>query len=195
MGNGTQNEKGYTAEEYLEGEKAAEYRSEYYFGEVFAMAGATQTHNLITGNVFALLRALARTTKYRAFSSDMQLEVNPGKFYAYPDVIYTGNPSDRDERLTLKRPVLLVEVLSDSTESFDLGRKLDEYLKIPSLLYYLIVQQKAHHVRGYERKDGEWKYSIVEGLAGQVHLPQLGVSLPMADIYEDVLLEPQPFRG
>ncbi len=195
MGNAIPNKNGYTAGEYLEGERTAEYRSEYYFGEVFAMAGATQTHNLITGNVFALLRALARTTKCRAFSSDMQLEVIPGKFYAYPDVIYTCDHSDHNERLTLKRPVLLVEVLSDSTESFDLGRKLDEYLKIPSLLYYLIVQQNAHHVRVYERKDGEWKYSVVEGLEGQVHLPQLGVSLPMADIYEDVLLEPQPFRG
>jgi Uma2 family endonuclease len=195
MGNAIPNKSWYTAEEYLEGEKTAEYRSEYYFGKVFAMAGATRIHNLIIGNMFALLRALARTTKCQAFSSDMQLEVIPGKFYAYPDVIYTCDPSDHNERLTLKRPVLLVEVLSDSTESFDLGRKLDEYLKIPSLLYYLIVQQQAHHVRVYERKDGEWKYSVVEGLAGQVHLPQLGVSLSMNDLYEDVLIEPQPFRG
>ncbi len=88
-----------------------------------------------------------------------------------------------------------MEVLSDGTEYFDLGRKLNEYLKIPSLLYYLIVQQKAHHVRTYERKDGEWKYSVVEGLEGQAHFPQPGFSLLMADIYEDVLLEPQPFRG
>lgn len=195
MGNAIPNKNWYTAEEYLEREITAEFRSEYYFGEVFAMAGATQTHNLITGNVFALLRALARTTKCRAFSSDMQLEVIPGKFYAYPDVIYTCDPSDHSERLTLKRPVLLVEVLSDSTESFDLGRKLDEYLKIPSLLYYLIVQQQAYHVRVYERKDGEWKYSVVEGVAEQVHLPPLGVSIGMANIYEDVLMEPQPFRG
>jgi Uma2 family endonuclease len=135
------------------------------------------------------------TTKCQAFSSDMQLKVIPGKFYAYPNVIYTCDPSDHNERLTLTRPGLLMEILSNSTEFFDLGRKMDEYLKIPSLLYYLIVQQQAYHLRLYERKDGEWKYSIVEGLAGQVHLPQLGVSLPMADIYEDVLLEPQPFRG
>ncbi len=195
MGNAIPDKSWYTVEEYLEGERTAEYRSEYYFGEVFAMAGATRIHNLIIGNMFALLRALARTTKCQAFSSDMQLEVIPGKFYAYPDVLYTCDPSDHNERLTLKRPVLLVEVLSDSTESFDLGRKLDEYLKIPSLLYYLIVQQQAHHVRVYERKDGEWKYSVVEGLAGQVHLPQLGVSLSMNDLYEDVLIEPQPFRG
>ena len=195
MGNAVPNKSWYTAEEYLEGEKTAGYRSEYYFGEVFAMAGATQIHNLITGNVFALLRALARTTKCRAFSSDMQLEVIPGKFYAYPDIIYTCDPSDHNERLTLKRPVLLVEVLSDSTASFDLGRKLDEYLKIPSLLYYLIVQQQAYHVRVYERRDGEWTYSVAEGLAGQVHLPQLGTSIPMAAIYEDVILEPPPFRS
>jgi Uma2 family endonuclease len=195
MGNAVPNKSWYTAEEYLEGEKTAEYRSEYYFGEVFAMAAATRIHNLITANILALLRALARTTKCQVFSSDMQLEVIPGKFYAYPGVLYTCDPSDHNERLTLKRPVLLVEVLSDRTESFDLGRKLDEYLKIPSLLYYLIVQQKAHHVRVYERKAGEWKYSVVEGLPGQVHLPQLGTSLAMADVYEDVLMEPQPFRS
>jgi Uma2 family endonuclease len=88
-----------------------------------------------------------------------------------------------------------MEILSDSTEFFDLGRKLDEYLKIPSLLYYLIVQQQAYHLRLYERKDGEWKYSVVEGVAEQVHLPQLGISIPMADIYEAVLIEAQPFRS
>ncbi len=195
MGNAIPNKNWYTAEEYLEGEKTAEYRSEYCFGEVFAMTGATQIHNLITGNAFALLQTVARTTNCQAFFSNMQLEVTPGKCYAYPDVLYTCDPSDHNERLTLKRPVLLVEVLSEGTASFDLGRKLDEYLKIPSLRYYLIVQQKAHHVRVYERKDGEWKYSVVEGLAGQVHLPQLGTSIPMAGLYEDVLLEPQPFRS
>jgi Uma2 family endonuclease len=125
----------------------------------------------------------------------MQLEVIPGKFYAYPDVVYTCDSADHNEWLTLKRPVLLVEVLSDGTESFDLGRKLDECLKIPSLRYYLFVQQKAHHVRVYERKEGEWKYSVVEGPTGQVPLPQLGTSLSMTDIYEDVLMDPQPFRG
>ncbi len=195
MGNAVPTKNWYTAGEYLEAESTAEYRSEYYFGEVFAMAGATRTHNLITGNVFALLRALARTTKCQAFSSDMQLEVIPGKFYAYPDVIYTCDPADHNERLTLKRPVLLVEVLSESTASFDLGSKLDEYLKIPSLLYYLLVQQQAYHVRVYERKDNEWTYSVVEGPAEQVHLPQLGTSISMAAVYEDVLIEPPPFRS
>lgn len=195
MGNGTQNRNLYTTEEYMEGERTAGYRSEYYFGEVFAMAGATRRHNLLTGNVFAFLRALARTTRCRAFFSDMQLAVIPGKFYAYPDVMYTCDPSDHEERLSLKSPVLLTEVLSDSTESFDLGRKLDEYLKIPSLLYYLIVQQKAHHVRVYERRDGEWKYGVVEGLDGLVQLPQLGAAIPMTTIYEDVPTEPPPFRS
>jgi len=195
MGNAILHKNWYTPEEYMEGERTAEYRSEYYFGEVFAMAGATRKHNLLTGNVFAFLRALARSTRCQAFSSDMQLEVIPGKFYAYPDVMYTGDPADHDERLILKHPVVLTEVLSDSTESFDLGRKLDEYLKIPSLLYYLIVQQQAHHVRVYERKDGEWKYGVVEGLDGLVQLPQLGTAIPMAAVYEDVPLEPLPFRS
>ena len=90
----------------------------------------------------------------------------------------------------MNAPALVVEVLSDKTEAYDLGTKLDGYLKMPSLLYYLIVSQRAYFVRIYERAGEKWEYRTVEGLEATVVLPQLGLTLPMENICEDVALEP-----
>jgi Uma2 family endonuclease len=120
----------------------------------------------------------------------MKLELVQGSFYVYPDVRYTCPKADKKERTTLKDPALVVEVLSDKTEADDLGTKLDGYLKLPSLLYYLIVSQKAYFVRIYERVGEKWEYRTVEGLEAAVVLPQLGLTLPMESVYEDVALEP-----
>ncbi|MBD0254787.1 MAG: Uma2 family endonuclease [Cytophagales bacterium] len=113
-----------------------------------------------------------------------------GHFYVYPDVLYTGHEAGKGERTTLKHPALLIEVLPDRTEAYDLGTKLDGYLKLPSLLYYLIVSQKAYFVRIYEGMGEKWEYRTVEGLEAAVVLPQLELSLPMAGIYEEVSPEP-----
>ena len=180
----------YTFEEYTHLDEGSEVRSEYYYGEVFAMAGATQNHNLITLNTGTLLRPQARQNGCRVFTSDMKLELVKGKFYVYPDVLYTCNEADKKERTTLKHPALVVEVLSDKTEAYDLGTKLDGYLKLPCLLYYLIVSQRAYFVRIYERVGEKWEYRTVEGLEAAVVLPQLGLTLPMENIYEDVAFEP-----
>jgi Uma2 family endonuclease len=120
----------------------------------------------------------------------MKLELVKGKFYVYPDVLYTCHEADKKERTTLKHPALVIEVLSDKTEAYDLGTKLDGYLKLPSLLYYLIVSQKAYFVRVYERVGEKWEYRTVEGLEATVVLPQLGLTLPMSNIYEDVAFDP-----
>jgi Uma2 family endonuclease len=181
-----------TFEEYTHLDEGSEVRSECYYGEVFAMAGATQNHNLITLNTGTILRPQARQNGCQAFVSDMKLELVKGKFYVYPDVLYTCHEADKKERTTLKQPALVVEVLSDKTEAYDLGTKLDGYLKVPSLLYYLIVRQKAYFVRIYERVGEKWEYRTVEGLAGVVVLPQLGLTLPMESIYEEVTFEPLP---
>ena len=180
----------YTFEAYTHLDEESEVRSEYYYGEVFAMAGATRNHNLITLNTGTLLRPQARQNGCQTFVSDMKLELVKGSFYVYPDVLYTCHEADKKERTTLKHPALVVEVLSDKTEAYDLGTKLDGYLKLHSLLYYLIVSQRAYFVRLYERVGEQWQYRTVEGLEAAVVLPQLGLTLPMQTIYEDVSLEP-----
>lgn len=180
----------YTFEEYTRLDEESEVRSEYYYGEVFATAGATRNHNLITLNTGTLLRPQARQNGCQTFVSDMKLELVKGKFYVYPDVLYSCNEAGKKERTTLTHPALVVEVLSDKTEAYDLGTKLDGYLKLPFLLYYLIVRQQAYFVRLYERVGEKWEYRTVEGLAAAVALPQLGLSLPTASIYEEVALEP-----
>lgn len=176
----------HTFEEWLELEEVSTVRHEFYFGEVFAMAGGTTNHNLITGNIFASLRTFARKSDCRVFIADVKLELVEKKYYVYPDVIYTCNQDDKQAPLIIRHPSLVVEVLSDSTEAYDLNTKLNYYTKLSSLLYYLLVSQKDYLVQVFERRNNMWIFSSVEGLENTIALPQLGISLSMQEIYENI---------
>lgn len=108
------------------------------------------------------------------------------KYYVYPDVIYTCNQEDKQAPLIIRHPSLVVEVLSDSTEAYDLNTKLNYYTKLSSLLYYLLVSQKGYLVQVFERRNNMWIFSSVEGLENTIALPQLKISLSMQEIYENV---------
>ncbi len=129
----------YSFEEWIELDEVSPVRHEYYFGEVFAMAGGTTVNNLICGNIYTSLRPFARKTDCRVFFADVKLELVAKKYYAYPDIIYTCDTGDKQAPLIVHHPSLLVEVLSDSTEVYDLNTKLSYYTKLASLLYYLII--------------------------------------------------------
>ena len=176
----------HTFEEWLELEEVSSVRHEFYFGEVFAMAGGTTNHNLINGNIFASLRTFARQADCRVFIADVKLELVEKKYYVYPDVIYTCNQEDKQAPLIIRHPSLVVEVLSDSTEAYDLNTKLNYYTKLSSLLYYVLVSQKDYLVQVFERRNNMWIFSSVEGLENTIALPQLGVSLSMQEMYENV---------
>lgn len=176
----------HTFEEWLEMEEVSSVRHEFYFGEVFAMAGGTTNHNLINGNIFASLRIFARKSDCRVFIADVKLELVEKKYYVYPDVIYTCNQDDKQAPLIIRHPSLVIEVLSDSTEAYDLNTKLNYYTKLSSLLYYVLVSQKDYLVQVFERRNNMWIFSSVEGLENTVALPQLGISLSMQEIYENV---------
>jgi Uma2 family endonuclease len=124
-----------TPEQYLELERAAEFKSEYYDGEMFAMAGGRAGHNLIIGNVIGSLYQQFRSQPCRVYPSDMRTRVGSNRRYAYPDVVVVcGEPVYLDEvQDALLNPTLSVEVLSPSTEKFDRGRKLAYYRSIESL--------------------------------------------------------------
>jgi len=176
-------------EEYLERERAAETRSEYYAGEIFAMAGGTEAHALIAMNVGALLHPQLRQRGCRIYGSDMRVKIPQIGLYTYPDLtIVCGEPRFEDERRdTLLNPTLVVEVLSDSTEAYDRGKKAQSYRTLESLQEYLLIAQSAHHVEQYVRQpDGQWLFSEADGPDAVLSLPTVASELRLADVYEKV---------
>jgi Uma2 family endonuclease len=178
----------YTEEEYLRWEEDAPYKSEYVRGEISAMSGGTIDHGALSVNVAAELRAALRGRGCRVLSSDVKVRTPRGTF-RYPDAsVICGPPQYHNRsRVVITNPLLIVEVLSDSTEATDQGEKLREYQMLDSLQHYLLVSQHEARVELYTRKDdGHWDYVAVEGLNGILTLSSLSITLTLADIYEGI---------
>ena len=133
----------YSAEEYFALEEKSPVRHEFFEGEVFAMAGASIAHNTIAGNVYMACRQALRGQNCRVQMEAVRLAVEENRHYAYPDVMVSCDPHDQHESQQLHSPLLLVEVLSPSTEAYDRGLKFNQYKKLPSLRHYLLVSQKT----------------------------------------------------
>ena len=177
-----------TEAEYLEFEKHATDRHEYYKGEIFALAGGARNHNVIAGNVTRELGN--RLPKHCiAVQSDMRVWVDAADFYTYPDVVAVcGEEQYRDEaQTTLTNPDLIVEVLSESTEAYDRGDKFEFYRTIPSLDEVVFVTQVRKHVEVFRRRGDHW--ALYEVTGDTVRLDSVGVSLAMEAIYERVVWE------
>ncbi|MCX7851962.1 MAG: Uma2 family endonuclease [Caldilineales bacterium] len=175
-------------EDYFRHEESADYRSEYRDGEIVAMAGATVNHNQIVGNLYTALRTRMERS-CRVFATDLRLFVKRHGFYTYPDVmVICGRLQFAPGRMdTVTNPVLIVEVLSPSTEAYDRGRKFEFYRSLESLQEYVLVDQDRFLVEHYRRReDGTWLLTTCERPDDILHLPALGVDLPLAVIYERV---------
>jgi Uma2 family endonuclease len=177
----------YTLDEYLALERESSARLEFWDGEVFAMSGGTLSHERIMGNTFDLFRVELRANECTIFSSNMQIKVPMAPPYRYADgSVVCGNVEV--ERFNgndlLLNPILVYEVLSPSTEAYDRGDKFTYYKSIPSLREYLLIAQHRPHVTHYvKQEDGSWSYTEVNELEGSAHLPSLGVTLKLSDIY------------
>src|SRR5580700_9112375 len=147
-----------TPEQYLEIEEKAECRSEYYQGQMFAMAGARRAHNLVAGNTSYQLRYQLRNSQCEVYQSDMRVLVSATGLYTYPDVVVACAPQFLNEQeSTLVNPTLIVEVLSASTEAYDRGPKFKHYRTIESLREYLLVASECMDVELRRlQPDGEW---------------------------------------
>lgn len=181
--------KRWSVDDYLAQERAAVVKSEYFDGEVFAMAGASEPHNLIAMNVGAELRAALRG-RCRVYPSDMRIK-SPSGLYTYPDVVVVcGKPQfEGDRRDVLVNPSLIVEVLSSSTEGYDRGKKFEHYRQIPSLQSYLLVATDRRSVELYVRQPaGAWLLSPTDPAIVHVTFP--ACSLAVSEIYADVELPP-----
>ena len=187
-----------TAEEYLEIERKAEYKSEYYQGEMFAMAGASEAHNLLVWNLIRELGQQLRSRPCHAYPSDMRVRVSPDALYTYPDVVVVCGERQflTEQKDTLLNPSLLVEVLSPSTEAYDLGRKFEHYRSIESLGEYLVVATDRIHASLFTRQaDGSWLLRSASRMEDSLDLQSVGCRLTLADLYEKVeLVKPNPAR-
>jgi Uma2 family endonuclease len=147
-----------TAEEYLAFERASDEKHEYLDGETFAMSGAKMAHNLVTANVIALLHGALRLRPCLVFPSDMKVHIPSNGLYAYPDItVVCGKPQFQDEgEDVLLNPTVIVEVLSDSTESYDRGDKFGSYQTIPSLQDYVLISPKKERIEVFSRRPEGW---------------------------------------
>lgn len=172
-----------SVEEYLEDERHDSERNEFVDGEIHAMVGATQAHNMIAGNCFAELHGHLRGSMCRVFTGTMKLRV--GDDFYYPDVLVTCRRADKDPRY-VAAPVLLVEVMSPGTVTWDTRHKLAVYKTIGTLREYVLAEQDRREVRVHRRSGKSWRTDVYSG-AQSVRLASVDLTLPLADIYRGVL--------
>jgi Uma2 family endonuclease len=177
--------KPWSLAEFLAWEELQEDRYELVDGVVFAMAGGTQAHATIAGNVFARLHEVTRGGPCRAFGSD--LKIVSKSFSAYPDVSVVCGKL-RDELTVAEEPLLVVEVLSRSTRDRDYGAKWLSYREIPTLRYYLLIDQEERRLEIFVRHEGGWRTSIVTDPTEAIELPELRTRLTVAEVYEGTAL-------
>jgi len=174
--------------EYLRLENAAEFRSEYINGHMVAMAGGTVNHALISSNMVGELRNVLPGTDCKVFGSDMRIRTSPSGIYTYADTaVACGRLEVVDN--TLANPVLIAEVLSDSTEAYDRGRKFGCYRQIESLRHYILVDQNKVQIEHFcKEQEGIWRMEEYGSLSSSLVIESLKIAVPLSGIYRGVEL-------
>ena len=186
-----QPQKRYTPEEYYALEREAAYKSDYYDGEIFSMAGGTAQHSRIVTNILGELHARLKGKPCAPYESNLRVAVRATGLRTYPDASVFCEPIEFDpkdpENTTALNPTVLFEVRSQTTEAYDRGFKSNNYRRIESLKAYLLVSQTDAHVEIYERQGGgTWLLSEAKGLDAVVSIVAIGVELPLSDVYDRV---------
>lgn len=179
----------YSPEEYLELETAAEYKSEYRDGLIIPMAGGTPNHNRIAGNFYASLNFALKGQAYDVFTSDMRLCIPQARLYTYPDVMVVSGQLQFAEsrRDTITNPLIIVEVLSESTANYDRGEKFRLYRTIPTLQEYILISQSEMHVEQFAKTaDKKWILSEDDRENSILTLNSIQFQISFRDIYDKV---------
>ncbi len=177
-----------TGEQYLAWEREADFKSEYLRREIYAMSGAGLNHNIISSNLNGELRDQLKNRPCQVLGSDMRVQVETADAYFYPDLSgLCGEFEFYDDRQdTYTNPQFIIEILSDSTESYDRGKKFFNYQMLTSLKEYVLVSQKMAAVEVY-RKDGDsWIYRLLKGDDAVLKLESVGCEVPIGEIYRNV---------
>ncbi|MBV8780002.1 MAG: Uma2 family endonuclease [Phycisphaerae bacterium] len=185
----------YTIAEYLKMEETATDRHEYHDGEILAMSGGTYRHSRINTNLLVALGNRLRGNPCEPLDSNMRVRIASRASYIYPDIsIVCGGPTfdvDDPKKTTITNPRVVIEVLSDSTERYDRGRKFDLYREVTSLEEYVLVSQHEPAIATFHRQaDGAWLFMTWSGLTPSVALRSMSLTIPLAEIYSRVEFEP-----
>ncbi len=183
-------------QQYLVKERKAEFKSQYFRGEMFAMAGATREHNLIVGNIVREIGNALKDRHCEVYPSDMRVKIALTGLYTYPDAsVVCGEPKFEDDQFdTLDNPTVLFEVLSESTESYDRGDKFRHYREIESLREYVMVTQDRVSVECYQRQaNGGWLLREAQTISDSITFESLRVAVAASEIYRNIrFVEPAP---
>ena len=181
-------------QEYIDFERASTSKHEYYDGHIYAMTGASRIHNLIAGNTLATLHGQLRKKPCQIFPSDMRVKVTRTGLNTYPDiVIMCGEPQFTDDALdTLINPLVLIEILSPSTERYDRGMKSQNYRTIETLQEYILIAQDHYHVECYSRQNNDqWLLQDAIGIGSSIIIRSVECTLALEDVYEKVDMRPE----
>jgi Uma2 family endonuclease len=190
-----------TEQEYMVFERDSMTKHEYYDGQIYAMAGASRIHNLIVGNTLAALHGQLRRTPCQIFPNDMRVKVQKTGLHTYPDlVILCGAPHFTDDALdTLLNPLVLIEILSPSTERYDRGLKFQHYRTIATLQAYILIAQDQQQIEQYTKQaNGQWVLQEATSSEASITIAAIQSTLVLADVYEKVDIFPDNtalFRG
>ncbi|MBF0200259.1 MAG: Uma2 family endonuclease [Desulfamplus sp.] len=183
-----------TPDEYLEIDSNSDIRHEYFNGDIFAMTGSSLRHNIINTNISRELgnRLIAKNSNCNVLSNDMRVKVQEIEKYTYPDIaVVCGEIELEDGKFdTLMNPVIIIEILSDSTEAYDRGKKFFHYRLIPSLQEYILVSQYFCLVERFIRKDdATWNLSSYDRMEQTLRIESIGCDVPLSDIYRWIEFE------
>ncbi|MFQ5730736.1 MAG: Uma2 family endonuclease [Planctomycetaceae bacterium] len=181
-----------TPEEYLALERKAEFRNEYRNGEIVPMTGGTREHNLLETNLIAQLHQQLSSKDYEVYPGNMRIKVDETGLYTYPDVaVVRGEPQLEDDEFdTLLNPVVLFEILSKSTESYDRGDKFSQYRTVPTFVEYLLISQTRMRIERFTRQpDGPWLFQEYLKPDDVVPLDAIECRLSVGDVYHKVPLD------
>jgi Uma2 family endonuclease len=185
-------ERYFTPEEYFAWEEKQLEKHELIDGRVYAMSGGTQNHSAIAINFLLLIKSHLRGNQCKVFNSDLKVNILNTRNYTYPDLSVTCDRRDNSSPQYITYPCLIVEVLSDSTEAYDRGKKFEKYRRNPNLVDYVLVSSDEMAIDMYHRNDaGDWL--ILSYRAGdRVELRSIGLSLAIEQFYEEIVFDPLP---
>jgi len=179
----------YTVEEYFSILEQSDEKLEYHNGKIYAMACGTSNHNAISVNVSTQLKIALSGKGCQVYSSDQQVMIESINRYVYPDVSVACKDREfaDDKKTKLLNPILVVEVLSESTAVYDKNTKLSLYSKIPSFKEYILVNAERVEVHTYYKEDEElWRISFASNLEDKIKIHSLGVEISIAEIYDEI---------
>ncbi len=178
-----------SAQEYLELEEKSPIKHEYIDGQIYAMAGTTDTHNTIIGNLLLLIRNQIRSSECRVYFVDIKTRLEKRNRFYYPDMLVTCNPQDRETPSYKSFPKLIIEVLSDSTEAFDRGDKFNDYQTLDTLEEYILINSKHQRVETFRRNDqGLWVLQTYTRGDETFLIQSINLIASFTALYEDVVI-------